>query len=203
MRRSLPEGREFEDLLSHLASIVSKAELGAIQLNRLRAGVTEAIYWYGSSQFTSDLVAKTTLHKVAKSLARVIEALRDEGNEHPLLMALGQTPEQSTVDLARGIERLQAVIADLEKIAAIPPERRPRGRTENRDLHHLVHRLANLWLVVSGTSFTQMWANDGAATNGAAFIEAVVTFVDPQNLKALPKMAERVVKERRSGKVMP
>jgi len=48
-----------------------------------------------------------------------------------------------------------------------------------------------------------MWANDGAATNGAAFIEAVVTFVDPQNLKALPKMAERVVKERRSGNVMP
>jgi hypothetical protein len=204
--RDALEREAFENLLRELAKIVLKSgrELDEKGLQFLRDGVEEAVTWYGVLQFTADYVAEITLHELEKPLARVIEILKREENVDRVVMALGET-KPGYCDVEAGVEHRSALIVDLEKIAAIPPPERRRGAKGNRDLHHLVHRLANQWLLLTGTPFTQMWADNGTpATNGAAFVQAVVRFVDPENLNAVPNMTERVVGDRRrKGVVMP
>jgi hypothetical protein len=200
------ESEAFEDLLRNLAEIVRESgkELDEMGLQSLRAGVRAAVTNYGVLQFTEDYVSKITLHELEKPLARVIEILKREDNVDPVIVTLGSEQGSFYCDIEFGVERRKAVIADLEKIAARKPPSRRAGRKGNRDLHHLVHSLANEWVVLTGTRFTQMWADNGQpGTSGALFVDSVLRFIDQENLKALPKMTERVVNERNRGMIMP
>ncbi len=195
----------FEALLGDLAKIVSRSgkELDDKGLRSLRDGVEGAVTWYGTSQFAADEASKITLREITKPLARVLETLKREGNRHAVISALGGEHGSFYCDIELGVERRKALIADLERIAAMPQPERRRGARGNRDLHHLVHRLANEWLVLTDTRFTQDWHDKIPVTGGAEFVHAVVKFIDPENLTAVPKMTERVVKERNRDIVMP
>ncbi len=195
----------FERLLSDLTKIVRKSgtELDEEGREVLRSGVRCAVSWYGALQFTADDVSEITLHDLKKSLPTVIEILKRPANEDAISFALG-AHKPGYCDFELGVERRKALIDDLEKIAAIRPPSRRRGAPGNPDLHHLVHSLANYWLVITGRRFTQMWTDDGTpVTDAAEFVYKVVAFVDRDNLKALPQMMKRVISERRRGIVMP
>jgi hypothetical protein len=191
-------------LLGDLAKIVSRTgkELDEKGLRSLREGIEEAITWYGTSQVAHE-ASKITLREIAEPLARVLEPLKREGNRHAVIRTLGGEHGSYYLDIELGVERRKALIADLERIAAMPPPERRRGARGNPDLHRLVHPLANEWLVLTGTRFTQDWHHKTPVTGGAEFVHAVVKFIDPENLTAVRKMTERVVKERNRGIVMP
>lgn len=187
--------------------VQSGKELDKAGLKFLCKEVRAAGTNYGALQFTADCVSKITLHELDKPLTRVIEILRREDNVDPVILTLGAaTP--GYCDFKRGAEHRKAVIDGLEKLAARNPPSDRAGRKGNRDLYHLVHSLANAWTILTGAAFTQMWVKTWAgdnspATGGAAFVHAVVRFVDRENLKSVPKMTERVVNDRRKGIVMP
>lgn len=202
------EGERFEGLLRTLAEIVrdgrkGKEALDDAGLAYLRAGVMAAMTNYGALQFAKDDAAAQTLHKVSEPMREVIAALRSEANEAAIVVKLGR--DATGLDLELGVERRAALIADLEKLAATRPPERRKGQPGNADLYQLVHTLANDWHILTGARFTQRWREPGhhPASLGARFVYAVVAFVDANNLASLPKIAEKVVAERRRGRVMP
>jgi hypothetical protein len=99
-------------------------------------------------------------------------------------------------------QRPAALIADLERLekAARRPWPYPvgPGRPDNYKLLFLVHDLAEKWVILTDRPFTHDWNRVKSRFSlGDQFIEAVVRFLDPKSLPALPKMLERVVEERR------
>lgn len=201
--REALEGERFEGLLRTLAEILRDGrkgkELDGAGFAYLRAGVRAAVTNYGVLQFSKDDAAAQTLHKIRGPMHKVIEALRSEANETAIVVALGR--HASGIDLDRGVDRRAALIADLETLAVVRSP--PKGNRGNVDLYQLVHTLANDWVVHTGRSFTQDWENGVALSHGARFVHAVVAFVDRDNLASVPKMTEKVVRERLRGSLMP
>jgi hypothetical protein len=198
------DGEAFDALMAELAAIARQAN-DAVDIEDLRNGVGQAIQWYLAGWFTADYVSKITLEEIAEPLARVIEILERQENVHPVVLELGRETELGYADIKGGAERRGALIDDLKRIAAIERRENGRGRPERKDLHQLVHQLANEWLCLTGADFTRHWNGKEPKSLGAQFVHAVVTFIDPDpvTLGAVPKMMERVARERKEGVVMP
>ena len=114
-------GEDFCGLLNKLEGHLRRATGKSIDGRELRGTIEEAISWYGLHDYVDEEVSRITLHKIAKPLAKVIQALKHEGNEHPVFMALlkaEQPSEGLEVAIERTAKRRLALISDLEKIAA-------------------------------------------------------------------------------------
>jgi hypothetical protein len=219
------DGEVFAKLLEDLENCLHDAGATLVDATELRWRVQEAVLWYDADLYMDDYFENLTLHELEDTLPHVIEILRLEANEHPVIMALGAIPDShgagsrtsphahvfdtTCVDSEHGIKRRKAVISDLEKIAAIPPPAtRDRGRPKRGAVYRLVHRLAHYWSL-AGCAFTSHWHLEVALSKkvpvslGARFVYAVASFVDPEILPAVPKMMEDVVAERSQGIVMP
>jgi hypothetical protein len=193
---------EFEGLLRELEALVAAEASGPVDAKKLREEITYVVSWYGADRYVADYVSKLRMHELAQPLPLVIELLKAEENERAIIVALGGNPN-GTVDIKYGAEHRRALIADLEKIARVvpTPSKRPAHRPPRLDLRLLVGTLANYWLLTTGRPFTSLWAKRDPVSAGAQFVHAVVSYIDPAGLSALPRATEWVVNARRKGKV--
>jgi len=200
----------FKKLLRTLRGIVERElgkELDKTKLRFLCAEVRLSVVNYGALQFAANYASTSALPELQDLLSpitpRVIEILEADGNESDanegeIAIRLGSYGNGYS-DIEYGIELRNAIIAGLRRILAVPSPKRSRGRPRNRDLHELVYSLANAWEKLTGDQFTQAWDCGVPYSPGAGFVHAVVEFVDPENLKSVPKMTERFVEERREA----
>jgi len=204
-------GEDFERLLGTAAEIM-RAEIG-VELDEekreaLRSSARYAISWHGVLEESKDdaRAVEVPLHGLKTPLIATIKALRRPIVEDAISFTLGKGDlPPGRCNIERGAERLGALIDVLEEIAAsLPPYKKKSGNPGNQDLYQLVHTLANDWIGITGHHFAQSSKDGASATNAATqFVYAVVDFVDPGARKAVPKMIERVVSERKQGRVMP
>jgi hypothetical protein len=164
-------GETFAKLLEDLEKLLYKAGATFVDLTELLSRVKEAILSYDADLYMEDYLENLTLHKLEDTLPLVIEILKCEANEHPVIMALGAVPDSRSVDIEHGVDRRKALISDLEKIAAIPPPAtRGRGRPKGEALHRFIHRLAKYWVTATGRPFTSFWPKDFPVSLGAQFV---------------------------------
>jgi hypothetical protein len=195
-RKRLDRGLAFEVLIERLACIIRSTGAEA-DLQTLRDLLDYSLGGYG---WRVPLYEPPALPEIAKPLARAVEFLRREDCEAELVSALG--PDDWRWDRSAERLRLSELIADLERLgrAASRPRRYPveRGRRENHKLLFLVRELAEKWVILTDKPFTQDWnrSTKEPLSLAAQFVEAVVRYLDPKGLPALPKMLERVVAER-------
>ncbi len=193
-RRRLDRGLGFEVLIERLAGIIRKSGAEA-DLETLRASLDYSVFGYG---LLDHLYKPPALAEIATPLACVVEFLKREDCKGELISTLAADFDRSAARL-----RLSALITDLESLrrAANWPYRLQRGRPPNHRLLFLVRALAEKWVIMTDKPFTQDWndATKEPVSPGAQFVEAVVRYLDPKSLPALPKMLERVVKERRTS----
>ena len=161
----------------------------------------------------SDRASGFNLHEIASPLAVVIQTLANWSNREEVIIALGApetwriSPHQlSTGDpslIDRAYERYETLMHDLREIARnVPasPPRRGRGRPpKSGDLYAVVDILAEYWERTTGEAFKQDWERGEPLTPATEFVHAVVAFLDPPRLEALPKVTERIVTERRAA----
>jgi hypothetical protein len=201
------EGEAFDKLLKKLRGYLLKGKKNQqVDLTYLKETVVWAISLYDAEQYTAHDVSRRNLHKIEKPLARVIEILKNAANDSDIFYALAGNRDRHTIDLELAVERHDSLLRHLEKIAeAVPlaaPPKRPPNRPPRIDLRLLVGSLANYWLCATNTDFTQYWTNKGEPISlGAQFVYAVVEFIDPKSLPALPKITEWVVEKRGEGEV--
>jgi hypothetical protein len=181
---AIDRGPAFEALKEELAELIEKARIDGDKpdMQMLHDFLSYSVDHYGwrSPLYTHPPV----LCEIAEPLARVVEFLKRKDNEAELASRLFWT-------------RLPALVADLESLeraASRPPKR---GRRPKYDLIFLVRGLAEKWVYLTDTPFTQLWDRsiDEPISLGAQFVAAVVRYVHPESLPALPKMLEQVVKE--------
>jgi hypothetical protein len=173
-------------------------------LSELKGTVVWAISWYDAEQYTAREVSRRNLHKIEKPLARVVEILKNAANDSDIFYALAGNRDRHTIDLEFAVERRDSLLRDLEKIAGAAPLAAPKRspyRPPGVPLRLLVGSLANYWLCTTDSDFTQWWHKGEPESLGAQFVYAVVEFVDPKSLPALPKVTEWVVAQRRDGVV--
>ncbi len=199
------EGAAFEQLLKELEEyLVGDPPECSVALDELRSTVAEAILWYDAERYTAFDVSRRNLHEIGEPLTRVIELLKNTYNQPDIFFALAGNRDRHSINLELALERYEALLRDLDKIAlAVPsPCRRERRRPPKIALRLLVGHLANYWVCATGKRFTQDWENGEPLTSATEFVRAVVRFVDPKSLPALPNVTEWVVRERLKGNVM-
>jgi hypothetical protein len=182
----------FEILIERLAGII---RLTGDEADRqtLRDLIGFSVRGYG---WRATLYAPPVFRSKRTPLAHVIALLKRADRE-----ALAWALEPDDWNYAMR-QRPAALIADLERLekAARRPWPYPvgPGRPDNYKLLFLVHDLAEKWVILTDRPFTRDWNRVKSRFSlGDQFIEAVVRFLDPKSLPALPKMLERVVEERR------
>jgi hypothetical protein len=195
-RRRLDRGPAFESLIERLADIVGRS--GAERNEQtLRDLLDHSLRGYG---WRVPLYEPPSLPEIAKPLARAVEFLKRDGCEAELVEALGVNDWTWNRSAMRSrLSLLKADLERLERAASRPwPYRVKEGRRPNHKLLFLVRELAEKWVIMTDKPFTQEWhrSTNEPISLGAQFVEAVVHYLDPKSLPALPKMLERVVAER-------
>jgi hypothetical protein len=196
-RRRLDRGLAFEVLIERLAGII-RSTGAECDLQTLRDLLDYSVCGYG---WRDPLYEPPELPEIAKPLARVVEFLKREDCEAELVSALG--PDDWRWDRSAERLRLSALVADLERLerAANRPwsYRVKAGRPQKHRLLFLVREMARNWVLMTDKPFTQDWNHSTIepASLGAQFVDAVVRYLDPKSVRALPKMLERVVTEHR------
>jgi hypothetical protein len=193
------DGTNFERLMKEVEGFVfSDMENYIEALEYLRERIRSAIYNYFVDRYVAVEIFGSNLNKLREPAAVMIEGLRDEISRSQVFFALDGSPG----GLGYTNLRYEGLLTELEGfVAGLPlPQNRKRARPARTDLRALVERLAHEWRVVTSKPFEQSW-HKGAPTNPAMrFVHAVVQFTDRKSLRALPKMTERVVAERRHAR---
>jgi hypothetical protein len=149
---------------------------------------------YRGTKFAGERASRSTLHEIAKPLARVISLLEHEPNRDGVLVALGapewlairgrfsMDPTEKLIpggDLGeqQAAVRRRSLLDDLRAIARAvpePPAPRKRGRPPTaKSFHDFVDRLATCWERASGTTFRSV-------NRSKQFVINVIEFVDPR-----------------------
>jgi len=183
---------DLERLLDELTKIMRGigVELDEEKREALRSSVTPAVSWYGVLQWSKDddAASEAALRKLRTPLTTTLKMLKHPVLESAISYTLGKGDlPPGHCDIELGAERREALISALEEIAAsLPPSRRRRtsGNPGNRDLHQLVHTLANDWIGLTEHHFSQSSKGGASAANAATrFVYAYVDFVDPSARK--------------------
>jgi hypothetical protein len=198
-RRRLDRGPAFEALIKKLVDIIHQSNPDAEPVEQtLRALLDFSVRGYG---WRVPLYEPPALREIAKPPARVVEFLKREDREAELVSALA--PDDWSWEHGATRQRLSALIIDLERLARAASRPWPypieRGRRDNHKLLFLVRELAAKWVLLTDKLFTHDWnrSTNEPVSLGDQFVEAVVSYLDPKSLPALPKILERVVAERR------
>jgi hypothetical protein len=186
----------------------AKQPISAAQCESLAFQLDCAVWAYFGAQFGSEFIAnaqrQSTLHKMAKQLALVIDNLEHKSNIDGILIALGAPPMLSLSpdqeSWHRAVAQYQNLLRDLRKITAnLPPApaKRSRGRRRALDLYLLVDRLADCWESWTGEDFKRDWQNRQPVTEAMRFTYEVISVIDRSRLKELPTVTKNIVAKRR------
>ncbi|MGO8921397.1 MAG: hypothetical protein ACLQF4_00480 [Xanthobacteraceae bacterium] len=151
---------------------------------------------YEGAELSTWLGSESTLHEIAEPLDRVIALLEHEVNRDAVLVALGASVWLASrrPEVERAWARYQSLLDDLRKIAAAAPPypaKRREGRPRTaKEFYDLIDRLASCWERATGKPFRQV-------NRSAQFVTEVVELMDPARSRALPKVMEKIVAERR------
>ena len=151
---------ELFELLNTLKKIAEKAtdrkpvESSCGRQSHTRFNAIEFDSW------VADEKEKMNLHEIVDPARAVLAVLRNDANSGVVFMALGDG------DLFEGIASRDALLADLEKLAALgarvtPPKNSP-WRPSRIDLRLLVGHLANNWVILTNANFTSDWRKEAA-----------------------------------------
>lgn len=189
--------------------LVSKlmADHGINDRARLEEVIGHARMEYDGAVYWAHEKKPNTLWKLATHLGLVLSHFDQEGNEDGILRALGA--DETLEKRKRAIDRHEELIRDLWRMRlALPasPQKRPRGKPrKTKNLHALVCQLAEYWVSATGKPFTQAWEKvEGkrvpqSRSSSTAFVYDIVQFIDSKQLRALPKVTEKIVSERRAA----
>jgi len=135
--------------------------------------------------------------RALSNLRSLSEAPGGGGNVVPRL-ALAWSDDQGPAD------RYEALVRDLERIAAIVPPDPPkpgRGRPKTtQDLLVAVQLLSDYWTKATGTEFAVDWEKGRPFNDPARFVVEIVKFIAPNRLRSLPRLTSKIVKGRQFRK---
>jgi hypothetical protein len=163
---------ELFELLNTLKKIAEKAtDRKPVDIEFLRSTITYAVQCHRVDSWVADEKEKMNLHEIVDPARAVLAVLRNDANSGVVFMALGDG------DLFEGIVSRDALLADLEKLAAlgarVTPPKNPPWRPSRIDLRLLVGHLANNWVILTNANFTSDWRKEAEPMSlGARAAEA-------------------------------
>ena len=207
---------KFEDLLKRAATqtrklghpdraaqvavenITKARPLSPSKQEMLASQIKAAVMAYSNRLFFAHYEGRSTLHKIAAPLAKVIALLEDNIDE--ACIALGDGRRASAKYLPM-MQSLREIAGNLPS----PPAGRGQGRPSPLDLYDLVNRLADCWEEWTGKKFKhKRWQKtEGSSldpepvTVASKFVYDIVKAVDPTQLQALQNVMEETVTNRR------
>jgi hypothetical protein len=186
---------DYPPLLQSLEEILETEANRPVDRQALEECIATACAIYETNHKVSDWLSRFTLHELAAPLASVIHILEREANRGSILLALHQRTEKMA------LARYENLLRDLHKIARIVPsvpEKRGKGApAKSDDLFIVVRFLARYWEEATGKRFKQSWHKGSPINAAVRFVHALISFIDRDRLRALPKVTERLVTERR------
>jgi hypothetical protein len=186
-------------LLETLRKIAKEATDEPLDMELLRREIEDAVQWHRVDPWVEAEIEKMNFHEIVEPARTILAILSNDDNSGLVSAALAGD------DFFKGIRRRDALIADLEKLAAhaqkLPPRKNPANRPAGIDLRLLVGHLANTWLVLTNTPFTSEWRKTDPMSFGAQFVYEFVKVVDPVSLPSLPTATRWVVNKRLRGKL--